>query len=137
LASLGASIGLFETVVGNWREVRRVPRQRGAVAIGVITFMIAVIPALSSNVLSNVKIGSRGLLAFLDAGLINWCLPISALMITQVAIYLLRVDLVAAEFVDPKVPGSAKFHRHWLFVLKYLATPTVLAVLIMQVVSLF
>jgi NSS family neurotransmitter:Na+ symporter len=137
LASLGASIGLFETVVGNWREVRRVPRQRGAVAIGVITFMIAVIPALSSNVLSNVKIGSRGLLAFLDAGLINWCLPISALMITQVAIHLLRVDLVAAEFVDPKVPGSAKFYKHWLFVLKYLATPIVVAVLIMQVVSLF
>lgn len=137
LASLGASIGLFETVVGNWREVRRVPRQRGAVAIGLITFMIAVIPALSSNVLSNVRIGSKSLLAFLDAGLINWCLPICALMITQVVIHLLRRDLVAAEFIDPEVPGSAKFYRHWLFVLKYMATPIVLAVLIMQVVSLF
>jgi NSS family neurotransmitter:Na+ symporter len=137
LASLGASIGLFETVVGNWREVRRVPRQRGAVAIGLITFMIAVIPALSSSVLSNVKIGSRGLLAFLDAGLINWCLPISALMITQVAIHLLRRELVTAEFANPEIPGSAKLYKHWLFVLKYLTTPIVFAVLILQVVSLF
>lgn len=137
LASLGASIGLFETVVGNWREVRRVPRRRGTIAIGLITFMIAVIPALSSNVLSNVKIGSRGLLAFLDAGLINWCLPVSALLITQVAVHLLRRELVTAQFIDPKVPGSIKLYRHWLFVLKYLATPIVLAVLIMQVVSLF
>ncbi len=137
LASLGASIGLFETVVGNWREVRRVPRQRGAVAVALFCFVIAVIPALSSNVLSSVRIGHRSLLAFLDSALINWCLPISALMITQVAVWVLRRELVVAEFINPEVPGSAKFLRHWLFILKYLATPIVAIILLLQVISLF
>lgn len=137
LASLGASIGLFETVVANWREVRRVPRQRGAFTVGILCFIIAVGPALSSSVLSNVRIAGRSLLEFLDAALINWGLPISALLITQVVVWLLKKELIVKEFVDPELPGSEKFLRHWLFVLKYLATPIVVIALLLQLISLF
>ena len=137
LASLGASIGLFETVVANWREVRRVPRSRGALWAAIFCFVIAVVPALSSSVLSSVRIGSRGLLGFLDAALINWLLPISALLITQVVAWLLRKELIVAEFVDPDRPGSEKLFRHWIFILKYVAGPITVLALVLQVISLF
>ncbi len=137
LASLGASIGLFETVVANMREVRRIPRARGAATAAILCFVIAVGPALSSSVLSQVKIGKRGLLEFLDGALINWLLPISALLIAQVVCWLLKGDLIKAEFVDPEAPGSEKIHRHWLFILRYLATPIVGGALLLQLISLF
>jgi len=137
LASLGASIGLFEAVVANMREVRRVPRPRGALTVALLCFVIAVGPALSSSVLSDVRIGNRGLLEFLDGALINWFLPISALLITQVVCWLLRRELVRNEFIDPESPGSEKIYKHWLFILRYLAAPIVVIALLLQVISLF
>ncbi len=137
LASLGASIGLFESVVANWREVRRIPRPRGAAIVAAICFILALGPALSSSVLRGVKIGGRGLLEFLDAALINWALPISALLISQAVCWLLKRELIQAEFIDPESPGSAKFYRHWLFVLQYLAAPIVVLALLLQLIALF
>jgi NSS family neurotransmitter:Na+ symporter len=137
LASLGASIGLFENVVANWRESRRMPRQRGAFLVAALCFVLAVGPALSSNVLSHVRVGDRGLLEFLDAALINWCLPIAALVICQVVCWMLKADLMKAEFVDADSPGSEKLFKHWIFVLRYVVTPVVLLALLMQLVSLF
>jgi NSS family neurotransmitter:Na+ symporter len=137
LAALGASIGLFENVVANLREVRRVPRPRGAGLVATFCFVLAVGPALSSNVLSNVKIGGRGLLEFLDAALINWCLPIAALIISQVIAWLLRRELMRAEFVEPNTPGWEKLYRHWIFLLRFVATPVVVLALFLQVCALF
>ncbi len=137
IASLGASIGLFENVVANWREVRRVPRARGAVTVAILCFILAVGPALSSNVLSNVRVGSRGLLEFLDAALINWCLPITAFIISQVVCWLLKRDLMRAEFIDPEAPGSERLYRHWIFILRYVAGPIVIFALFLQMLALF
>ncbi len=137
LASLGASIGLFENVVANWREFRRVPRPRGAGALAVICFVIAVGPALSSNVLSDVKVGDRGLLEFLDAALINWCLPICAFVVCYVVGWLLKRDLMQAEFIDADTPDSRRLFRHWLWGVRYITAPLILLALVLQLVSLF
>ncbi|MGE0529669.1 MAG: sodium-dependent transporter, partial [Bdellovibrionales bacterium] len=136
LASLGARIGLFESVVANWRELRRVPRPRGAMAVAALAFVLAVGPALSSNVLSNVRLGGRGLLEFLDAALINWCLPLAALVISVVVRWGLKQELKRAEFVDQDRPGSLKLYRHWEFVLKYITVPLVTTALGLQLVAL-
>lgn len=137
LASLGASIGLFENVVANWREVRRVPRARGSGLVAIVCFIFAVGPALSSNVLSNVRIGNRGLLEFLDAALINWCLPIAALITSQVVCWLLKKELMQAEFVEPNTQGTEKLYRHWIFVLRFVAGPIVVIALLLQIIALF
>lgn len=137
LASLGASIGLFENVVANWREVRRVPRPRAAYLVAALCFFLAVGPALSSNVLSHIRIGDRGFLELLDFALINWCLPIAALATAQAVCWLLRQELVRAEFADPTVPSHENLFRHWIFVLRFVVTPVILVALILQVVALF
>jgi NSS family neurotransmitter:Na+ symporter len=136
LAALGASIGLFETVVANWREVRRVPRARGAGLVAALCFVLAVGPALSSSVLSNIRLGGRGLLEFLDAALINWFLPITALIISQVVAWMLRRELMRTEFIDPTTPGSEKLYKHWIFVLRFVASPIVVIALILQAIAL-
>lgn len=137
LASLGASIGLFETVVANWREVRRVPRPRGAASIAILCFVLAVFPALATNVLSNVKIGQRNLLEFLDGALINWCLPIAALLVAQTVAWYLKSELVEAEFVTEDQPGSEKIYNHWVIVLRFVVSPVIVLGLVLQVISLF
>ena len=137
LAALGASIGLFETVVANWREIRRVPRARGSAMVGVICFVLAVGPALSSSIFSGVKVGGRGLLEFLDMALINWCLPITAFLISQVVCWYLKEKLMMEEFIDEKSHGTEKLYRHWIFILRYLAGPIVLLALLLQVIALF
>lgn len=137
LAALGASIGLFETVVANWREVRRIPRPRGAFLAAVACFVLAVGPALSSSVFSKVRFGNQGLLEFLDSALINWCLPITALLISQVVAWLLKEQLMKDEFIDEKTHGTEKLYRHWIFILRYLAGPIVGLALLLQVIALF
>lgn len=137
LASLGASIGLFETVVANWRESRRMPRSRGAFLVAALCFVVAVGPALSTNVLSSVRLGSRGLLELLDGALINWCLPIGALVISQAVAWLLNQQLIRAEFVDEDAPGSEKLFRHWIVVLRYVVGPVIVLALVLQALSLF
>lgn len=137
LASLGASIGLFETVVANWRESRRLPRSRAALYAAILCFIVAVGPALSTNVLSSVRLGTRGLLEFLDAILINWCLPLGALVISQAVAWLLSRPLIRAEFVDEDSPGSEKLFRHWIFVLRFVVGPVIVLALVLQVLALF
>lgn len=137
LASLGASIGLFETVVANWREARRVPRPRGAFLVAALCFILAVGPALSTNVLSNVRVGARGLLEFLDAALINWCLPIAALIVSQAVCWLLKQEMVRAEFVDEQTPGSERLFKHWIIVLRYVVVPVIVIALLLQLIALF
>lgn len=135
LSSLGASIGLFETVVANWREVRRTPRQKSAVVVALLGLLLAVAPALSSNVLSAVHIDGRGLLESLDGLLINWCLPIVALAIGQVVCWRLKRSLMEDEFVDPSLPGSEVLFRHWIFVLQFIVGPIILIGLLLQVMA--
>lgn len=135
LASLGASIGLFETVVANWREVRRVPRHTGSYTLGFFCFILAVGPALSSSVLSGFRVGGLGLLQFVDVALINWCLPLVALLIGQVVAWQLKGELVRAEFEAPHIPGSARLYRHWIFVLRYVVAPVVILALLLQLLA--
>lgn len=137
LAALGASIGLLEPVVANLRELRRIPRMAGTIwAVG-LCFVASIIPALSSNVLKNVRWGGKGVLEILDAGIVNWILPVVALLVAQAVAWLVKRELTEAEFITPESPTSLKLYRHWLFVLKYVATPIVVIALLLQVLQLF
>lgn len=136
LASLAASIGLLETVVANLRETRRVKRSVGAWwAVG-FTLLIAIGPALSTNVLSAVHFHGFGLLELLDATLINWLLPVAALLISQVVAWLLVDNLKREEFAQDEAASNDLLYRHWIILLRYVAPPIVILALGLQVVGL-
>jgi neurotransmitter:Na+ symporter, NSS family len=132
LASLGASIGLLEALVANLRETKRIPRRIGALWITVLCLATALVPALSSSLLSSVRLGSMGLLEFWDVLLINWVLPIVALFISQMVSWYLRQDLVEQEFFQTETGSSAQLYSHWIFVLRFVASPIILIALLLQ-----
>jgi neurotransmitter:Na+ symporter, NSS family len=137
LASLGASIGLLETVVANLRETRRTRRSHGAWWAATAALLIAIWPALSTSVLSSVRFGGHGLLELWDAALINWLLPVTALLLSQVVAWILDDRLKRAEFQDDKDLTGEVLYRHWIFMLRFVAPPIVILALVMQVAGLF
>ncbi len=136
LAALGACIGLLETIVSNLSERLRITRVQAAIGTVGICFVAAILPALSTSTFSGVQWGDKGLLELLDSALINWCLPIAALAISQVVCYVLKEDIKKAEFADPESISSMKLYSHWVFVLKWLASPLIVIALILQLVGL-
>lgn len=136
LASVSASIGLLETVVANLKETRKWGRTRAAARAGAVTFILAIVPALSSSTFSAVRYGNKGLLELLDSALINWLLPISALVTSQVVCYLLKDEVKRGEFLEQESATSEKMYSHWIFVLRWLATPLIVLALSLQLFDL-
>lgn len=137
LAALGASIGLLETIVSNLRETKKVKRSHAAMWAGVVCFALALVPALSSSMLKGIRWGDKGILELLDAILINWLLPIAALVVSQVVVRLMSEDVQKSEFIDDEFAPSAETFRHWRILLKYVATPIIVLALILQAIGLF
>lgn len=121
MAALGASIGLLETAVANLRESKKLPRRKAAIVAGSICFVLAVIPALSSSALKAYSIGGAGVMEAWDNLLVNWMLPIAALIVSQVAVRRLDKEMQSKEF--EAVPSAAKgrLYAHWRFAIRYLA----------------
>lgn len=120
IASLGASIGLFEVVVSN--VVDRLPnlgRPKATLGIGAIAFIVATIPAFSSSNLSTVKIFGKGILENIDMLLITWILPIVALCSSLVVSWYLPQSTKVNEFVADDHLNSASLFGAWEWSLRY------------------
>ncbi len=135
LAALGASIGLLETAVANLREAKRMPRGRATLWTAGVCMLFAVVPAMSSSSLSDIRLGGRGMLEFLDAKMINWMLPVAALIISQVVTYRIDQALQKAEFPDDQSASLSKLYSHWRFTMRFLAPALILIALILQVLD--
>lgn len=139
LAALGASIGLLETVVSNFKESLSVKRGRAVWLSGGVCFLFALLPALSSSVFQGLEFGGKGLLEFLDGLLINWGLPVAALITSQVVLYRLSDAKKKAAFEDPESDfhDTDKIYSHWVFSLKWVVSPIIALALVLQVLALF
>ena len=137
LAALGASISILETIVANLVDSYHMPRQKAALVSGAVVFGLSLIPALSSTVFSGFSIGGRNLLEFFDWGLINWLVPIAALLVSQVVVYKLNENIKRPEFhADREVTAEALFF-HWNVFLKWIVPPVIILGLVLQIVGLF
>jgi len=138
LAALGASIGLLETVVSNLKDSQKVQRKKGAWWAGLICLSLAVGPALSTSVLSGVSVKGQGLLEVCDSLLINWILPVVALLVCQGVLYGLSDKIRRGEFIEESGGTNQKsLYGHWLFILKWVVPMVILGALGLQVVGLF
>ena len=141
LAALGASIGLLETVVSNLNDSQKVKREKGAWWAGLICLSLAVGPALSTSVLSGVSVRGRGLLEICDSLLINWVLPVVALLVCQGVLYGLSDKVRRGEFIEEGAGGGSldqkRLYGHWLFILRWIVPAVILGALGLQVIGLF
>ena len=71
-----------------------------------------------------------------SAALINWFLPVVALLTSQVVAWLLNSELKKAEFTEEQASSGELLYRHWIFVLRYIAPPIVFLALGLQLIGL-
>lgn len=137
LAALGASMGLLETISANFRDVYRWKRTKAVGIAAVLCFILAIFPALSSNLLRDVQIGSMGILEILDSVIINWLLPIAALLGSQVVLYFISEKVKLEQFEDHENQAPRRMYSHWRLVLKWIVTPLILVALVLESLEVF
>lgn len=137
LASLGASMGLLETAAVNVRDIIRRPRRTSVFVSALVAVVLSIIPAMSSNVLKSVRWGNRGVLEIIDTVLINWILPLAALLISQVVLHYLNEKLKKEEFLKNESEAGLRMYTHWRFALRWIVTPLTVFALLLQLVELF
>jgi NSS family neurotransmitter:Na+ symporter len=138
LAALGASIGLLETIVSNLIESFRITRKLACLLAGALSFMVSIVPALSTSVFGDLSLGGQGLLQFLDGLLIHWALPISALLLAQFVLWNVSESKIREIFsADEQLQVSAlKMYSHWRFAIKWVSLPLIVVALALQFASL-
>lgn len=138
MAALNASIGLLEVVVSNWVDVQK-KMQRGPATwySGLAALSFAILPALSSSVFKEVRLGGRSLIEALDSLLINWMLPLIALGILMAYNWGTTDKEKELNFVDKDKFVSSTMYPHWYFILRWVAPGVIILGLLMQVVDLF
>jgi NSS family neurotransmitter:Na+ symporter len=137
MAALNASIGLLEVVVSNLVDRNKtMERGRATWYSGLVALVLTVLPALSSSVLDNVRIGGRSLIESLDSLLINWLLPLVALGILWAFYKGTSEKEKETSFVDKQKFVSYSMYPHWIFILKWAAPAVILVGFILQIIAL-
>lgn len=137
-AALNASIGLLEVVVSNWVDIQK-KIQRGPATwySGVIALGISIIPALSSSVFQNVRVGNKPVIESMDSLLINWFLPVVALLVLMSYNFGTTELEKEKSFVDKDQFVSYAMYPHWRFALRWLAPSVIILGLLLQIVGVF
>lgn len=136
MAALNASIGLLEVIVSNWVDSqKKMDRGRATWFSGGIALVLTMIPALSSSVFKNVRIGQRSLIESLDSLLINWILPMVALGLLVAYTRGTTDREKEMSFVDKDKFVSYSMYPHWLFMLKWGAPAVIIISMIMQIIG--
>lgn len=136
LAALGASISILETIVANICENSNLSRGKASLFAGLAVVCASVLPALSSSLFGDFQIRGRGLLEIFDVVLINWVVPIVALMYSQVVVY--EVDEKAKRDEYAGFEGTSKqiLYTHWRFMMKWVVPPVIILALVLQLIGL-
>jgi NSS family neurotransmitter:Na+ symporter len=136
IAALGASIGLFEVIVSNVVDTKKLTRDKASLYTGGGALMLATLPAFSSNLLSQIKIGDKGVLEILDVGLITWILPLVAMGMSWVLHLAISEEQKAREFLGPENINSTSLYPHWKFALKYFIPAIITCGFLLQLIGL-
>lgn len=120
IAALASSIALLEASVSNLVDRHNYTRKKATQVMGLISFVVAILPALSSNMLEDLKIAGNSLLLFFDTLVVNWMLPIVAACISLAVGFAMKEDLKIKLFVDPNQFESKLIFSNWQFLIKWI-----------------
>lgn len=130
-AAWSSSVSVLEPVVERIEGQRGLGRRRAAWLIGVVTWAIGVLCALSFNVLSEVTLGGKGLFDLLDILTTHILLPLAGLGAALFVGWRLSAATLADEL------GHAAWIPLWRQVLRYLTPLLIAAVFLFNLRDLF
>jgi NSS family neurotransmitter:Na+ symporter len=137
MAALGASISLFETLVANICENSHLSRGRASLLAGLATIISSIVPALSSTVFKDVLVGGHNLFEFIDFVLIDWIVPIVALVFSQIVVYEVNEKMKVDEFAGLEGASRDILYTQWSILMKWVVPSVIVFALILQFVGLF
>lgn len=133
LASLAATIGLFETVVSNSLHQFKITRLQASWGVAGLIFLISLFPALSSSFFEGYRFFGKSVLELFDALIVSWILPIVALVTLWTLRRGLKEKEKEAHFIDPLKVESIALYPHWKFAITWLVPGLIILGLILQV----
>jgi len=131
-AALSASVALFEGLVAYLVDQRKFRRPTAAYTVAGISFLLALISALSGSLFKNVRVGERGVLELIDQVIINWTLPVVTLGILLYVGYKVPEEEKKMSFVDQKSLVSVRLYPTWSAAIKYLAPGLIVLAFLFQ-----
>lgn len=139
LAALNASIGLLEAVLSNLKDSYgkgNMERSTATWIAGALCLGLAIVPSLSSSVFRDVRIGHKSLMESVDSLLINWILPIVALLISRVFLLGFTKREKEEAFVSKDNIASTSMYPYWIFVLKWMVPSVIIIGMLLQTAGL-
>jgi NSS family neurotransmitter:Na+ symporter len=137
LAAVGASVSIMETIVANLSDRFNVNRSDGTLMSLTLVFLFSIIPALSTSVFANFEWQGRGVLELIDYTLIQWIVPILALITSQIVVRRLSRRLQSDEFMGEHIQTSQVLFTHWRFLMHWVIPPIIVLGLAFQIAGLF
>jgi len=125
-AALSSSISLIEPAVAFLVENKKIKRTTACIVMGLMTWILGVIVALSFNVWSDVTFFGQGIFDLLDYITANLMLPIGGLCIAIFAGWIMKSKDSAHELAMEK----PQFYALWKFLISYIAPFAVIIVLL-------
>jgi neurotransmitter:Na+ symporter, NSS family len=133
-AALSASIAIFEGLVAYFIDEKQMKRTNASYIVAGITFMLALVSALSSSAFKNIRVGERGVLEIIDQVIINWTIPIVTLGVILYMGYRVPDEDKKAAFVDQKSLVSVRLYPTWVATIKYLVPALLIMIFVTQAI---
>lgn len=131
-AALTSSVSVMEAIVSSICDKTSFKRTKVAAVVGVLSFLVGLLPALGYSVLSGVKIIGFDILDFMDFVTNSVLMPIVAILTC------IFIGWVAGvKIIDDEVELSGQFKRKKMFhvMIKYIAPVLVAVILISSILS--
>lgn len=134
LAALTSSIALAESAVSTFEDEFHLSRRKATILIAIIMTILGSLSSLGFGPLSFVQILGMDFLDFFDFITNSVMMPIGAI---STCILILKV--VTIDGIKKEVKSTSKFKREkiYVFVLKYLAIPFLLIILLSSILNVF
>jgi len=104
---------------------------------GGLSLFMAVLPILAISNFSSIKIKGKSLLMFWDHLLINWLLPIVALILSQWVYYKISHEKKEAFFKTEEGIHDQLLFKQWMFMIKWVVPFIILLCFILSLTGVF
>lgn len=132
LAALGASVGLVHTITSNLAESKRLKNNKNYWIAGGVAWLFSLAPAFSSSFLKDVSFNGKPLIVIWDQVLIDWILPIIALILSQVILYFVDEHKLREELKGQSPMNAHVIYTHWRFLVRWVIPPVIVFSMILR-----
>lgn len=136
LAAVGASIGLLETLVSNFRDRWKISRWAASWWIGFAALLGSSVPALSSSLFSDFSVFGRPLLVAWDAIVVNVLMPVGVLFMSWLMGHRVSPESANREFANDESLITQSLYPYWRWAMKWLVPAIIVASFILAGLAL-